>query len=78
MVRMTMAIIPMNAWGAVDFGDRHGRFIYHRADQPAGNDHPFANRSLELRLSAAGSTLRPRPVRKPAGEGNDIGRLPKT
>jgi hypothetical protein len=28
MVRMTMAITPMNAWGADDFGDRHVRFIY--------------------------------------------------
>ena len=39
-------------------------------------DHPFANRSLELRWKSLTLTLRPRPVRKPADEGNDIGELP--
>src|SRR6202165_3777628 len=46
--------------------------IFHEDDC----DHPFANRSLELRPITRDSTLRPRPVRKPADEGNDIGRLP--
>src|ERR671936_1376162 len=36
----------------------------------------FANRSLELRWKTPAITLRPRPVRKPTDEGNDIGALP--
>src|SRR5919201_4571536 len=36
----------------------------------------FAKRSLDLRLKTPAITLRPRPVRKPTDEGNDIGALP--